>query len=413
MSDTESVSYNFVIVEDDHAMASLMMKLLTKAGHTAQHIDSGSEAIEKIPAIKPDCVLLDLMMPEVDGFTVLHELKLDDRLANTSFIVVSAKAYDFDRKQVLRQGADGFLNKPINPSTFTERLERILGDHMSVGFWGCRGTLPVPGEQSLKNGGNTSCVSIEFPNDQLFVFDAGTGIKRLSDYLLSQKRQKIEGKIFISHPHWDHINALPFFAPLYMQGNEFEVLGAKHGELTMREIVSAQMDGVYFPITLNEFAARIYFHDLYEETLNVGNIEIKTMLLSHPGVCLGYRVNYKGRSLCYITDNELYFEDNLYYNPQYENNLADFIRGSDVLIIDSSFTDEEYKAKIGWGHSCISRVVDIAHKGEVKNLYLFHHEPNQTDGDIDVKLVTAQDLLKELDSDTICHCPKEGDVLMV
>ena len=198
-----------------------------------------------------------------------------------------------------------------------------------------------------------------------------------------------------------------------MQGNEFEVLGAKHGELTMREIVSAQMDGVYFPITLNEFAARIYFHDLYEETLNVGNIEIKTMLLSHPGVCLGYRVNYKGRSLCYITDNELYFEDNLYYNPQYENNLADFIRGSDVLIIDSSFTDEEYKAKIGWGHSCISRVVDIAHKGEVKNLYLFHHEPNQTDGDIDVKLVTAQDLLKELDSDTICHCPKEGDVLMV
>lgn len=406
-------SYHFVIVEDDHAMAGLMAKLLIKSGHTVQHIDSGNEAIAQIPSIKPDCVLLDLMMPEVDGFTVIQELKREKGLKNTSLIVVSAKAYDFDRKQVLKQGAQGFLTKPINPATFSDRLERILGDTMSVAFWGCRGTLPVPGEQSLKYGGNTSCVSIEFPNDQLFVFDAGSGIKKLSDFLLSQQRPKIEGKIFISHPHWDHINALPFFAPLYMQGNEFEVLGAKHGDLTMREIVSAQMDGVYFPITLNEFAARLYFHDLYEETLQIGNIEVKTMLLSHPGVCLGYRVNYNGRSLCYITDNELYFEDNIHFNPRYEQSLADFIRKCDVLIIDSSFTDEEYKMKVGWGHSCISRVVDIAHKGEVKNLYLFHHEPNQTDGDIDRKFVTAQDLLTELGSKTVCHCPKEGDILMV
>ncbi len=410
---TDNKSYSFVLVEDDHTIAHLISCLLIKAGHSVEHIEAGREAIDRIPEIKPDCVILDLMMPEVDGFTVLQELKRDKSLNDTSFIVVSAKAYDFDRKQVLRMGAAGFMTKPINPATFTDRLERILGDHMSVGFWGCRGTLPVPGEQSLKYGGNTSCVSIEFPNDQLFIFDAGSGIKRLSDLLMSQKRPKIEGKIFISHPHWDHINALPFFAPLYIQGNEFEVLGAKHGDLTMREIVSAQMDGVYFPITLNEFAARIYFHDLYEETLDVGNIEVKTMLLSHPGICLGYRVNYKGRSLCYITDNELYYEDNIHFNPHYEKGLADFIRGCDALITDTSFTDEEYQNKIGWGHSCVSRVVDIAHKGEVKNLYLFHHEPNQTDSDIDAKFLTAQNLLKEMGSSTVCHCPKEGDTLMI
>ncbi len=410
---SNKTSYHFVIVEDDHVMAGLLAKLLGNAGHTSEHIVSASEAIQRIPELQPDCVLLDLMMPEIDGFTVLHELKKEVKLKNTSLIVVSAKAYDFDRKQALRTGADGFLTKPINPETFVERLERILGDYMSVGFWGCRGTLPVPGEQSLKYGGNTSCISIEFPNDQLFIFDAGTGIKRLSDYLLTQKRKKIEGKIFISHPHWDHINALPFFAPLYMQGNEFEVLGARHGELTMREIVSAQMDGVYFPITLNEFAARLYFHDLSEEELQVGNIQINTMLLSHPGVCLGYRVNYKGRSFCYITDNELYFEDNIHFNERYEQRLADFIRGCDALVIDTSYTDEEYQAKVGWGHSCVSRVTDIAHKGEVKNLYLFHHEPNQSDSDIDRKLVMAQDFLSDLNSETICHCPKEGDKLIV
>jgi CheY-like chemotaxis protein len=410
---TEKTSYSFVIVEDDMIMASLMIKLLEAEGHTARHISSGHTAINELPTIKPDCVILDLMMPEVDGFTTLQELKREKSLDNTSFIVVSAKAYDFDRKQALRLGADGFMTKPINPSRFVERLERVLGDHMSVSFWGCRGTLPVPGEQSLKYGGNTSCVSIEFPNDQLFIFDAGSGIKKLSDFLLAQQRPKIEGKIFISHPHWDHINALPFFAPLYIQGNEFEILGAKHGDLTMREIVSAQMDGVYFPITLNEFAARIYFHDLYEENLKVGSVDVSTMLLSHPGVCLGYKVNYKGRTFCYITDNELYYEDNIHFNPHYEKRLTDFIHGCDALVIDTSFTDEEYQNKIGWGHSCVSRVVDIAHKGEVKNLYLFHHEPNQTDGDIDAKFLTAQDLLKELGSDTVCHCPKEGDTLMI
>ena len=102
-------------------------------------------------------------------------------------------------------------------------------------FWGVRGTLSKTGEGSLRYGGNTSCVTLEFSNQQLFIFDAGSGIKDLGAHLVAQKRKRINAKLFISHPHWDHINAIPFFAPLYMQGNEFEILGAKQGDITMRE----------------------------------------------------------------------------------------------------------------------------------------------------------------------------------
>ncbi len=403
-------THNFVIVDDDPMVAKVMQTLLTEKGHKASVFTSGKEAVSKIPDLAPDCVLLDLMMPGVDGFSVIKELTKDKRLAKTRFVVVSAKSYEFDRQQAFRDGAHGYLIKPINPNTFAETVVRILGDHMNLSFWGCRGTLPVLGEGSLRYGGNTSCVSIEFPRDELFIFDAGSGIKSLSNHLLKQSRKRIDGKIFISHPHWDHINSLPFFVPLYMQGNEFEILGAQHGDLTMRQIASAQMEGVYFPITLKEFAARVYFRNLREEVLDIGNVTVSTMLLSHPGVCLGYRVDYGGRSVCYITDNEMFLDDSEFYNAHYESKLADFVRGCDILITDSTYSDEEYVSKVGWGHSCISKVAKLAHAGEVKQLFLFHHDPDQTDDDIDVKLETTQKTLSDMGSSTVCLAPKEGDM---
>lgn len=406
-------THKFVIVDDDPMVAKVMQALLSDDGHEVSLFTSGQDAVDKIPEIEPDCVLLDLMMPGVDGFSVIQELTKDSRLAETRFVVVSAKSYEFDRQQAFRDGAHGYLVKPINPNTFVETVIRILGDNMNLSFWGCRGTLPVPGEGSLRYGGNTSCVSIEFPRDELFIFDAGSGIKSLSNHLLKQDRKRIDGKIFISHPHWDHINSLPFFVPLYMQGNEFEVLGAQHGDLTMRQIASAQMEGVYFPITLKEFAARVYFRNLREEVLEIGNVTVSTMLLSHPGVCLGYRVDYGGRSVCYITDNEMFLEDNEFYNAHYERKLADFVRGCDILITDTTYSDEEYVSKVGWGHSCVSKVARLAHEGEVKQLFLFHHDPDQSDDDIDVKLATTQKTLTDMGSNTVCLAPMEGDVYLV
>ena len=139
------------------------------------------------------------------------------------------------------------------------------------------------------------------------------------------------------------------------------------------------------------------------------------MLLHHPGQCLGYRIEYKGRSICYITDNELFLEsDEEHYDSFYVKRLAKFVEGADALITDCTYTDEEYaNGKVGWGHSCISQVIDLADRAQVKTLYLFHHDPDQTDDDIDAKLATARALLEERGSKVVCEAPTDHTHLKI
>jgi len=397
------------IIDDDALSAKVMSALLEDSGHQVTSTTDSAAAFDKILDAKPDCIICDLMMPEIDGLNMCKRVREHAELKDTLFIMVSAKAYDFDQKRAFDFGADGYIRKPLNTETFADHVNRILDDHIDMTFWGVRGTLPVSGDQSLRYGGNTSCVTLEFPREQFFIFDGGSGIKKLGDALMAQKRTRIRARIFISHPHWDHINAIPFFAPLYVQGNEFELLGANQGDHTMRELISAQMDGVYFPITLSEFAARVYFRDLEEETLEIDGIEVETKLLSHPGKCLGYRINYGGRSICYITDNEMFVETSDFYSPHYEKKLAEFCAGADALITDTTYTDEEYETKVGWGHSSVGKVVQLADAAGVKTLYLFHHDPDQSDADIDTKYKLATEQLAKMNSSVEVIAPREND----
>lgn len=412
---TEKKTLKFFVVDDDPGVLEFTHAVLEAEGHTVAGLLGGETALAQIVEAKPDCVLIDLMMPGTDGLDLCKRLSEHEDLAGLRRVIISGKPYEPDRRRAFESGAHGYITKPLNPETFHSRLFRIIDDRMELTFWGVRGTLPVPGEGSLRYGGNTNCVTLEFARGQFLIFDAGTGIKLLSDHLIGQHRKRLEAKIFVSHPHWDHINALPFFAPLYIPGNEFEILGASHGNMNMRQMISAQMDGVYFPIRLKQFGARVYFRDLEEEEFSLGDgITVKTKLLNHPGKCLGYRIEYEGRSVCYVTDNELDFEDSEFYNPYYVRNLTNFVHGADVLITDCTYTDEEYRAgKVGWGHSCIGRVVDMAHEAEVKQLMLYHHDPDQDDDAIDAKLETARELLAGKGSATECLAPAEEAVFRV
>ncbi len=410
---TSSEKNKIFVVDDDPVCLKAMTALLEVAGFEVTATTESESAFDSIVEIHPDCVVADLMMPHTDGLQLCKKVRDSEELNGVKFVMVSAKAYEFDQKRAFEFGADGYIRKPLDPKTFAQRISRIMADPLNMTFWGVRGTLPVSGQRSLRYGGNTPCVSLEFPKRQFFIFDGGSGIKNLGDALMAEQRQRISAKIFISHPHWDHINAIPFFAPLYVQGNEFEILGANQGDATMRELISAQMDGVYFPITLTEFGSRTYFHDLEEETLEVDGVEVKSMLLSHPGKCLGYRVNYNGRSFCYITDNEMYLESNEHHSPHYESKLAKFCEGADALVTDTTYTDEEYVDHVGWGHSCVSKVVDLAVAAKVKKLYLFHHDPDQTDDDIDVKLEQAKQAVSERNAETEVVAPAEGDSFLV
>lgn len=395
------------VVDDDASTLLTVKYFLEEYGAHVKTSESSPEALEEIKQDKPELVILDLMMPEMDGLDMVRLLREDPELENLKIVIFSAKPYEHDKQRALSFGADGYITKPLLDEVFIETVEKILEEKIELSYWGVRGTLPVPGPDSLKYGGNTNCLSVQFPKDNMVIFDAGTGIKKLSDELMAHHKSPIHASVLISHPHWDHINALPFFVPMYVPGNEFEIFGASHGSVTMRELISAQMDGVYFPIRIKEFAARTYFRDLKEEQFELGNITVKTMLLSHPGTCLGYRLIYKNRSLCYITDNELFPEGSPGHNANYWKKLTDFIRGTNILITDATYTDEEYEKKVHWGHSAISQVVKLAHEAEVKELHLIHHDPDQTDADIDAKLETAQKLLGELNSSTLCIAPRE------
>lgn len=407
---SRSQTYRFLVVDDDAIAASAISAILTDAGHTVETLTSGRDVLERMLASPPDCILLDLMMPGVDGYELCAAIRAKPQFDRTRVLVVSSKSYDFDRRRARELGADGYLAKPVRKDVLLAEIARILEDALALRYWGVRGTLPVPGPRAQRYGGNTSCVTLSFPSGALFIFDAGTGIKALSDHLMEDGKARRKGHIFISHPHWDHINAIPFFGPLYVPGNEFEILGAAHGGTSVREMISAQMDGIYFPVTIREFGARVYFRDLRQESIEVEGIPVRTMLLNHPGQCLGYRIDYGGRSVCYVTDHELYPVGHSSRDPRYVAELVEFVRGTDLLITDACYTDEEYVRKEGWGHSAITEVADFAHAAQAKVLHLFHHDPAQSDDDIDAKLRTAEARLRSLGSTTVVAAPAEGEV---
>ena len=398
---------NVYLVDDDPDVMLILKYLLEEHEAKVSTCSSSTKALAEIIENKPDLVILDLMMPEMDGFDMCRLLRQEPSLHNMKIVIFSGKAYEHDKQRALSFGADAYLTKPLIDEEFLKNILDILEEKIELSYWGVRGTLPVPGEKSLRYGGNTICISLQFPRGNLFILDAGSGIKQFSDHLMGKQIQGLHANILISHPHWDHINALPFFVPLYIAGNEFEIFGASHGHVTMRELISAQMDGVYFPIRIKEFAARTYFHDLKEEEIKIDAIKVKTMLLSHPGTCLGYRLEYKDRSVCYITDNELFPEGSKNYNRNYWEKLTAFVHSSDVLITDTTYTDEEYVQKASWGHSSVSQVVKLAHNAKVKALHIIHHDPDQSDDDIDSKLEITKKLLKELNSKTKCIAPSE------
>ena len=182
---------NVYIVDDSAMQADIARALLEKAGHSVVTYRSGADALRDLPAARPDCILMDIMMPGLDGYELCRRLRAMDELAGTKLVMMSTKAYPFDRARAFAIGADGYFVKPLHPATFVPELERLVADTLVMTFWGVRGTLPVSRLDSVRYGGNTSCVSLSFPDGRLFIFDAGTGIKALSDALTGRQ----------AHPH--------------------------------------------------------------------------------------------------------------------------------------------------------------------------------------------------------------------
>lgn len=400
----------FFIVDDSESMIALIRDQLVALGHEVEGELDSTRALADILRSRPDCVILDIMMPGVDGLTLCKQLREQPSLKGLRIVMISAKAYEHDRNRAMQLGANGFVNKITESDRLIERILDIAESRFTLKFWGVRGTMPVPGPKTLRYGGNTNCVTLELPTRTLFIFDAGTGIKALSDVLMARKAP-VTGRIFISHPHWDHINALPFFAPLYAKGNKFEILGCSHAGITMEQMISAQMDGVYFPVTVKEFGADVRYRDLHEGQYEVDGVRVETLLLKHPGHCLGYKIHCNGQAVCYVSDNELYPPGSAHHDVPFRQRLIEYVRNAKAMIADATYTDAEYEGKVHWGHSPVSEVAAVAHEAGVETLYLYHHDPDQDDAAIDAKLEAARKVLEKLGSRTVVEAPAEGATL--
>lgn len=213
---------------------------------------------------------------------------------------------------------------------------------MRVRFWGTRGSLAKAGPSTLRYGGNTSCVEVRSTAGTLVVLDCGTGSHGLGQTLMATGPQPLHGHLLISHPHWDHIQGLPFFAPLFVPGNHWEVYGPQGLGPSLRDTLAGQMQYTYFPITLDQLAATIQYHELVEGTFQLGDIHVRTHYLNHPALTLGYRLEADGVAVVYACDHEPYARQLALGRGAIGGNdrrHAAFLAGADLVIHDAQYTE--------------------------------------------------------------------------
>ena len=284
----------------------------------------------------------------------------------------------------------------------------------AITFWGTRGSIPSPGKDKSKYGGNTSCVEVKLPNNQLIILDAGTGIRELGKSLLYREKE-VRAYIFLSHYHWDHIQGLPYFAPAYNAGNTLTIFGAKHPQFPLENIFSSQMESIHFPVKSSSLSAHINFNKLSLGNHYVDYTEVKIIRANHPGTNFSYAFNFDGKKLVYMTDNEILprltrAKSHIAYERE---KFIRFIQGADILIHDAQYTDSEYRIKKGWGHSAWKETVKLAVEGEAKHLILFHHDPDHSDAVIDSFLKECREQVKKLKSPMKCSGAMEGKTIAI
>jgi phosphoribosyl 1,2-cyclic phosphodiesterase len=260
-------------------------------------------------------------------------------------------------------------------------------------IWGCRGSLAAPGPETVRYGGNTSCVEIRPSDGHLLVIDAGTGIRNLGISLTAHLPERID--ILLTHLHLDHIEGLGFFTPIWGQGVEVHVWGPRSPTRSLREGMARYFSPPLFPVHLDELPSHVAFHDVPDHEWELGSARIRAQQVNHPGPTVGYRIEDQGRTLTYISDHEPALGvDLLAVEPEWISGYA-LAFGTDLLFHDSQYTEDEYPNRVGWGHSSIAHMVTFAQITKVRRLLMFHHDPLHSDGQLEAMLARARELWGE------------------
>ena len=269
---------------------------------------------------------------------------------------------------------------------------------MQVTFWGVRGSIPTPGTDTQRWGGNSSCLEVRHEDFPPLVFDCGTGAKKLGYKLVGEPARELN--LVFTHFHMDHVFGFPFFVPIYTPGYKIEITVPAFSEEEAREKLARYLNGVYHPTRLREVPAQVSFRSIRSgRSFQAGGFEVQALSLNHPGGALGYRVNVDGQSICYITDTAPFvpYGEGVSAGkpaPRSEQRVIDFLRDADTVIYDTMYDRDEFLEKMTWGHSYPEYAYALCKEARARHLILFHHLPEATDDALDAlaqKWSTASD----------------------
>ncbi len=418
-----------LVVEDVKALAVLMMNLLTARGCSVELAEDGEACLDKAKVFQPDLILLDIMLPKTHGIEVLRRLKEVQSDRPAGVIVCTTKHYKADLDQVRALGASDIIFKPFQKEGFLSAVERFFsGDALGhsipssdpnpggspevylprippvanfIRFWGTRGSIPVSGARFVRHGGNTSCVVIGC-GKEMVVIDAGSGVRDLGLELARAGAQRVH--LFITHTHWDHIQGFPFFAPNYIPHFELIIHGAPSFGKDLSSVFRGQLDRDYFPVQFEDMRASIEFRVLNREALQIGDLKISWEYTNHPAATVGYKVESAGKSVAYVSDNEFlygYLSSPRLVTPESpilvpHQKMVEFVQGVDLFIHEAQYTNDEYRTKIGWGHSSLSNACLLAALSKTKRWIVTHHDPMHDDDFLDGKLNLTREILNHL-----------------
>ncbi len=294
-----------------------------------------------------------------------------------------------------------------------------MADSLDVRFYGVRGSTPCPCDANKRYGGNTSCVVLQADGADPILLDLGTGLRdfgmevdREADRAHGVEGERRElappfrGTALVSHLHWDHVQGLPFFGPINRPGAHLDVFGPADGNRSMEAAFASFMNPPYFPICVNDLAGSVSFNDVGDGTMSIGPAVVRTRRVPHVGVTNGYRIEWGGVSVAYISDHQQPVDD----PRQVDEAVLELADGVDLLIHDAQFTTEEFAQRSDWGHSTVAYALEVAHQASVVELALFHHDPSHCDDTVDGLLEWARDATDGLDVGRV-SAPVEGQTV--
>jgi len=417
---------SILVAEDVKVISLKMITGLENSGYTVALAEDGEQCLQMARSLRPDLVILDIMMPKMHGVEVLKQLRADPHMQRTGVIICTAKSFEAEQTQMAALGAYDFLIKPFTipaltemvngffksrsePQTSTERrrTREAAGEafrpELKVGtkcmtIWGTRGSTPTPGAAYLRHGGQTSCMSIT-SGDTVWIFDAGSGLRDLGLELMKSKVRKVH--LFVTHTHWDHIQGFPFFIPAYDPSFHITVYAAKGFGKELESVFSGQLDRDYFPIQMENMRATLNFVHLGHDPVQLEGAQVTWEFTNHPGATVGYKINVGGKTIAWVPDNEFlegYIGAPDEITAEHEQaapyqKIIEFLSGTDILIHEAQYTNEEYPKKIAWGHSSVSNICLLVKFAAVRRWIVTHHDPMHDDRFLETKLNLTRQLL--------------------